>query len=231
MASQYDKAASGRQDGAVLRRDGAAFLFAKRAIDLVGASLALVVLLPVAAVVCLVVKLGSAGPVLFRQKRLGKNGVPFTLYKFRTMRDGAPLVRNADGSAFVGAGDPRLTRAGRFLRDSTLDEIPQLVNVLKGDMSLVGPRPDLVEQLGLYDDLMRRKLEVRPGMASLSLARGRNSLAWYKRAELDVYYVDHRSLVLDAKVFLMALLMVLLRRGVYYPVDYEGETGGRARAD
>jgi lipopolysaccharide/colanic/teichoic acid biosynthesis glycosyltransferase len=202
---------------------GTAFLFAKRAIDLACASVALVVLLPVVAVICVVVKLGSKGPVLFRQKRLGKGGAPFTLYKFRTMRDGAPMLRNADGSAFVGEGDPRLTREGKFLRDSTLDEIPQLVNVLRGEMSLVGPRPDLVEQLELYDEMMRRKLEVKPGMASLSLVHGRNSLAWYKRAELDVYYVDHRSLLLDAKVFLMALLLVLLRRGVYYPVDYEGE--------
>jgi lipopolysaccharide/colanic/teichoic acid biosynthesis glycosyltransferase len=223
MASRFPNAMTNGQNSAASSRNGKAFLFAKRAIDLVGASLALVVLLPVVVVVCVVVKLGSPGPMLFRQKRLGKGGVPFTLYKFRTMRDGAPLVRNADGSAFVGAGDPRLTRAGRFLRDSTLDEIPQLVNVLKGDMSLVGPRPDLLEQLELYDDLMRRKLEVKPGMASLSLVHGRNSLAWYKRAELDVYYVDHRSLLLDAKIFLMALLMVLLRRGVYYPVDYEGE--------
>jgi undecaprenyl phosphate N,N'-diacetylbacillosamine 1-phosphate transferase len=204
-------------------RPGTAFLFAKRAIDLAGASLALVVLLPLTALICAVVKLGSHGPVLFRQRRLGKGGAPFTLYKFRTMLDGAPMLRNADGSAFVGAGDPRLTRAGKFLRDSTLDEIPQLFNVLRGDMSLVGPRPDLVEQLELYDDLMRRKLEAKPGMASLSLVRGRNSLAWYKRAELDVYYVDHRSLLLDAKIFLMALLLVLLRRGVYYPVDYKGE--------
>ena len=204
-------------------RPGKAYLFAKRAIDLIGASLALVVLLPLSLLISVVVKLGSPGPVLFRQERLGKGGVPFTLYKFRTMRDGAPMVRGADGSAFVGAGDPRLTRAGKFLRDSTLDEIPQLVNVLKGDMSLVGPRPDLVEQLELYDDLMRRKLEVKPGMASLSLVHGRNSLAWYKRAELDVYYVDHRSLLLDAKIFLMAFLLVLLRRGVYYPKDYGGE--------
>ena len=155
------------------RRPGTAFLFAKRAIDLAGASLASIVLLPVVAVICIVVKLGSPGPVLFRQRRLGKNGVPFTLYKFRTMRDGAPMLRNADGSAFVGAGDPRLTRAGRFLRDSTLDEIPQLINVLRGDMSLVGPRPLVPDE--------------------------------------------------DAKIFLMAFLLVLLRRGVYYPKDYGGE--------
>ena len=221
MASPKATAASTKA-AAAERRPGMFFSPTKRAIDVVGASLALLILLPVAAVIAVVVKLGSPGPVLFKQSRLGKGGVPFTLYKFRTMRRDAPVVRNADGSAFVGEGDPRLTRAGRFLRDSTLDEIPQLLNVIKGDMSLVGPRPDLVEQLELYDEMMRRKLEVKPGMASLSLVHGRNALAWRKRAESDVYYVDHRSLLLDAKVFLMAFLLVLLRRGVYYPKDYEG---------
>jgi undecaprenyl phosphate N,N'-diacetylbacillosamine 1-phosphate transferase len=221
VASPKTTAASAKVTAAE-RRPGRFFSPTKRAIDLVGASLALLVLLPVAAVIAVVVRLGSPGPVLFKQSRLGKGGVPFTLYKFRTMRQDATLVRSADGSAFVGEGDPRLTRAGRFLRDSTLDEIPQLLNVIRGDMSLVGPRPDLVEQLELYDGLMRRKLEVKPGMASLSLVHGRNSLAWRKRAESDVYYVDHRSLLLDAKVFLMAFLLVLLRRGVYYPKDYEG---------
>jgi lipopolysaccharide/colanic/teichoic acid biosynthesis glycosyltransferase len=207
----------------MLKPSGRLFRFVKRALDVIVSALALVVLLPLVAVIALAVKLSSPGPVLFRQQRLGQGGGPFTLYKFRTMLHESPMVRGRDGSAFVGAGDPRLTRVGRLLRDSTLDEIPQLVNVLKGDMSVVGPRPDLLEQLELYDDLMRRKLEVKPGMASLSLVHGRNSLAWYKRAELDVYYVDHRSLLLDAKIFLMAFLMVLLRRGVYYPKDYEGE--------
>jgi undecaprenyl phosphate N,N'-diacetylbacillosamine 1-phosphate transferase len=221
VASPKATAASAKVPAAE-RKPGRFFSPTKRAIDVIGASLALLILLPVAAVIAVVVRLGSPGPVLFKQSRLGKGGVPFTLYKFRTMRQDATLVRNADGSAFVGEGDPRLTRAGRFLRDSTLDEIPQLINVIKGDMSLVGPRPDLVEQLELYDGLMRRKLEVKPGMASLSLVHGRNSLAWRKRAEVDVYYVDHRSLLLDAKVFLMALLLVLLRRGVYYPKDYGG---------
>jgi len=194
-----------------------------RAVDLVAASLALVVLAPLAVLIGVAVKLSSPGPVLFRQARLGKGGVPFTLYKFRTMRRDAPAVRNPDGSAFVGAGDPRLTRAGRVLRDYTLDEIPQLLNVLRGEMSVVGPRPDLVEQLGLYDDLMRRKLEVKPGMVCLSLVHGRNSLSWHRRAELDVYYVDHRSLRLDAEIFLKGCVSVLLRRGVYYPEDYKGE--------
>jgi undecaprenyl phosphate N,N'-diacetylbacillosamine 1-phosphate transferase len=197
--------------------------FVKRAVDLVAASLALVVLSPLVVLIGAAVKLSSPGPILFRQARLGKGGVPFTLYKFRTMRDNAPAVRNPDGSAFVGAGDPRLTRAGRWLRDYTLDEIPQLFNVLRGEMSVVGPRPDLVEQLELYDDLMRRKLEVKPGMVCLSLVHGRNSLSWHRRAELDVHYVDHRSLRLDAEIFLKGCAVVLLRRGVYYPEDYEGE--------
>lgn len=205
------------------RERGKLFTYAKRACDLITASLALVVLSPLIVLIIVVVKLGSPGPVLFRQARLGRDGVPFMLYKFRTMRHNAPMVRNADGSAFVGAGDPRLTRAGRFLRDYTLDEIPQLINVIKGDMSIIGPRPDLVEQLELYDDLMRRKLEVKPGMACLSLVYGRNSLSWYRRAELDVQYVDRRSLRLDAEIFFKACVSVLLRRGVYYPKDYKGE--------
>ena len=192
-------------------------LCVKRAVDLVAASLALVVLAPLVVLIGAAVKLSSPGPILFRQARLGKGGVPFTLYKFRTMRHNAPAVRNPDGSAFVGANDPRLTRAGRILRDYTLDEIPQLFNVLRGEMSVVGPRPDLVEQLELYDDLMRRKLEVKPGMVCLSLVHGRNSLSWHRRAELDVYYVDHRSLGLDAEIFLKGCAAVLLRRGVYYP--------------
>jgi undecaprenyl phosphate N,N'-diacetylbacillosamine 1-phosphate transferase len=206
------------------KRSEKLFLFVKRALDLLVASLALVVLSPLIVLIGVIVKLSSPGPVLFRQARLGKEGVPFVLYKFRTMRDGVPVMRGADGSAFVGIGDPRLTRTGRFLRDYTMDEIPQLLNVLRGEMSIIGPRPDLVEQLELYDDMMKRKLEVKPGMACLSLLKGRNSLPWYKRAELDVYYVDHRSLRLDAEIFFKGCISVLLRRGVYYPEDYKGGT-------
>ena len=188
----------------------------KRIEDLVVASLALIVLSPLIVIIAVAIKLTSPGPVLFRQARLGKAGVPFILYKFRTMRDNVPMVRGADGSAFVGAGDPRLTRIGKFLRDYTLDEIPQLINVLRGDMSVIGPRPDLVEQFELYDDLMKRKLEIKPGLVCLSLVGGRNSLSWHKRAELDVYYIDHRSLWLDAEIFFKGCISVLQRRGVYY---------------
>jgi undecaprenyl phosphate N,N'-diacetylbacillosamine 1-phosphate transferase len=197
----------------------------KRAVDVLVAVLFLILLAPLILIIVIAIKLTSPGPLLFRQARLGKDGVPFTLYKFRTMRDNVPMVRSADGSAFVGAGDPRLTRMGKFLRDYTLDEIPQLINVLRGEMSVIGPRPDLVEQFELYDDLMKRKLEIKPGLACLSLLRGRNSLTWYKRAELDVYYVDHRSLRLDTEIFFKGCLSVLQRRGVYYSDNYDGKTG------
>lgn len=196
----------------------------RRTIDVLVASLAMIVLSPLTLLIAIAVKLSSPGPVIFRQTRLGKGGVPFTLYKFRTMRRNVEMIQSADGSAFVPAGDARLTPIGRVLRDFTLDEIPQLMNVLKGDMSLVGPRPDLVEQLELYDDLMRRKLEIKPGMVCLSLLLGRNSLAWRKRVELDVYYIDHRSLRLDAEIFLKGCVLVIQRRGVYYSDDYDTRT-------
>jgi lipopolysaccharide/colanic/teichoic acid biosynthesis glycosyltransferase len=193
---------------------------AKRLLDITVASLALVVLSPLLVLIAILIKIDSPGPVLFRQKRLGRGGIPFTMYKFRTMKHNATVVRNPDGSYFVGANDPRLTRIGRFLREFTLDEIPQLINVLKGDMSLVGPRPDQVADLELYDDLLKRKLEVKPGMANLALIHGRNLLSWRQRAEWDAYYVDHRSLRLDLEILLKTAVLVLLRKGVYYPEDY-----------
>jgi len=196
---------------------------AKRLMDIVLAAIALIVLSPFLILIAIFIKIDSPGPVLFRQKRLGMDGVPFTMYKFRTMYQNAPTVRNPDGSYFVGANDPRLTRVGRFLREYTLDEIPQLINVLKGDMSLVGPRPDQVADLELYDDLLRRKLEVKPGMANLALVHGRNLLSWRQRAEWDAYYVDHRSLRLDLEILFKTAVLVLLRKGVYYPEDYPNQ--------
>jgi len=192
----------------------------KRLRDIVLASLVLIVLSPFLLLMAICIKLDSRGPVLFQQKRLGKGGKPFTIYKFRTMQHNVPVVRNADGSLFVGDKDSRLTRVGRFLRDYTLDEIPQLLNVLKGDMSVVGPRPDLVEHLELYDDLMKRKLEVKPGMASLALVHGRNTLPWRKRIELDVHYIDHCSLKFDLEILLKGTVLVVLRKGVYSQQDY-----------
>jgi undecaprenyl phosphate N,N'-diacetylbacillosamine 1-phosphate transferase len=206
-----------------VKRPGKWFSFAKRALDLITASLSLIILSPLIAAISVAVKISSPGPVLFRQERLGKGGVPFVLYKFRTMRHKAPVMRNDDGSTFVGSKDPRLTAVGRFLRETTLDEIPQLVNVLKGEMSVVGPRPDMAEQLALYDEEMKRKLEVKPGMASLPMTLGRNSLPWRRRVELDIYYIDRRTLRFDCEIFFKSFVLMLLRKGVYYPLTEDEE--------
>jgi lipopolysaccharide/colanic/teichoic acid biosynthesis glycosyltransferase len=189
----------------------------RRAFDLVVAGSATLVLSPAMLLIAALIRLESPGPVLFRQQRLGKHGLPFTIFKFRTMLHGAPPVYNADGSMYVGDDDPRLTRVGRFLRETTLDEIPQVFNVLKGEMSVVGPRPDTVDQLEAYDDLMRRKLEVKPGMASIALLHGRNSLGWRERAQLEVDYIERSSVLADTGIFLRGLGMLLLRRGIYNP--------------
>jgi undecaprenyl phosphate N,N'-diacetylbacillosamine 1-phosphate transferase len=191
--------------------------FSRRVFDLVIAGSATVILAPAMLVIAVLIRRESPGPVLFRQKRLGLHGRPFSIYKFRTMLHGAPPVFNSDGSMYVGDEDPRLTRVGRFLRETTLDEIPQVFNVLRGEMSIVGPRPDTVEQLEAYDELMRRKLEVKPGMASIALLHGRNSLGWRERVRLEVDYIERSSLIGDLDIFLRGLLALVLRRGVYNP--------------
>jgi len=191
--------------------------FIKRCLDVAISSIALICLLPLLAVLAILVKLDSPGPALFRSRRLGMNGVPFTMYKFRSMRRNAARQENADGSCRGVKGDPRITRVGRILREFSLDELPQLWNVLIGDMSLIGPRPDEVAEAIYYDDLLRGKLRVRPGITNLPAVRGRNSLSWKKRAELDNFYVDHLSFGLDLEILVRTPLVVLSRKGVYTP--------------
>ena len=186
----------------------------KRLVDMLGAGVALVVLLPLLAAVALAIKLTSPGPIIFRQRRLGRSGEPFSLCKFRSMRVNAPDIRNHDGSAFSGEGDPRVTPIGRFIRKTSLDELPQLFNVLKGDMSLVGPRPDQVDQIRFYDEQEKRKLLVKPGITGLAQISGRNDIPWKLRKALDVRYVDERSLLLDFQILLRTIPYVLLRRGI-----------------
>lgn len=190
---------------------------AKRVLDVLVSGAAVIALSPVMAAIAIAVRLTSRGPALFRQRRLGRGGSPFTLYKFRTMRAGAPDVRNADGSTYNAPDDPRLTRLGRFLRATSLDELPQLLNVLKGDMSLVGPRPELVDQLRFYSPEDKRRLLVRPGITGLAQLSGRNTAAWSERRQLDLDYVRRRSLWLDASILFRTLPYVLLRRGIYVP--------------
>ncbi len=174
----------------------------KRALDLVGSSVGLLVAVLPMAIIAVVIRLRMGSPVLFRQERPGLGGRPFTLIKFRTMRAGA------------GDDDVRLTRLGRLLRTTSLDELPELWNVLVGDMSLVGPRPLLVEYLPRYSPRQARRHEVRPGLTGLAQVEGRNLVAWEERFELDVRYVDTHSLALDLRIIARTVSAVLRREGI-----------------
>jgi lipopolysaccharide/colanic/teichoic acid biosynthesis glycosyltransferase len=182
----------------------------KRWIDVSVAAVGLVVLSPVIAAVALAVRRSLGRPVLFRQERPGLYGRPFTIVKFRTMRGAGP-----DG---LGAPDgERLAPMGSFLRSSSLDELPELVNVLKGDMSLVGPRPLLMRYLDRYSETQARRHEVRPGITGWAQVNGRNALTWEQKLELDVWYVDHRSLGLDLRILVRTFGHVWRREGINQP--------------
>lgn len=182
----------------------------KRTFDLVVAALATLFLTPVVVVIAIGVRIRLGSPVLFRQRRPGRDGRPFTLLKFRTMRtDNGP-----DGDS---SDDARLTGVGRFLRRTSLDELPELINVLRGEMSLVGPRPLLMEYLPLYSPEQARRHEVRPGLTGWAQVNGRNALSWEEKFSLDVWYVDHRSFLLDLRILWLTLGGVLSGRGVSQP--------------
>jgi lipopolysaccharide/colanic/teichoic acid biosynthesis glycosyltransferase len=202
-----------RRPGDVGRRGGHAV---NRPLDVVGAGAALILTSPVLGIAALAVKLEDGGPVLYRQRRVGKNGGEFELLKLRTMVVDAE--RQGAGYA-VDRGDPRITRAGRVLRRLSVDELPQLWNVLRGEMSLVGPRPTLRYQIERYTERQRRRLEVKPGLTGWAQIHGRASVPWDDRIELDVWYVEHRSPWVDLKI--LARTPFALFRGTY-----KGATGG-----
>ena len=188
----------------------------KRLVDLLGALLGLVLAAPALALAALAIKLEDRGPVLFRQKRVGRDGVEFELLKLRTM------VQNAEqlGAGYaVDRGDSRITRSGRVLRRSSIDELPQLWNIVRGEMSLIGPRPTLAYQVEKYTPRQRRRLEVLPGLTGWAQVHGRAKLPWDERIELDVWYVDHRSLKTD-------LLILLLTPVALFSGTYRGPSGG-----
>ena len=186
----------------------------KRLMDLIASAAALLVLSPILLVLAIVIRLDSRGPALFRQPRLGEQRVPFTIYKFRTMQVNAPDVRNADGSTFNADDDPRVTRVGRLLRKTSLDELPQLISVLKGDMSLVGPRPDVADALRIYRPQDYIRLTVKPGITGWSAIHGRNTVPLDQRRDLDIEYVTKYSLRLDIEILLRTIPYVLASRGV-----------------
>jgi lipopolysaccharide/colanic/teichoic acid biosynthesis glycosyltransferase len=180
----------------------------RRLVDVVVATVAAAVLAPVVAVVALLVLSSAGSPVLFRQERVGRGGVTFTILKFRTMR---PQFHPGEPDA------ERLSPLGRFLRASSLDELPQLWNVLRGDMSLIGPRPTLPEQVAAYSPRQRGRLAVRPGLTGLAQVEGRNTLSWPERIELDLWYIAHRSLLLDLRIVTRTVRHLLRPTGVTGP--------------
>jgi sugar transferase EpsL len=183
----------------------------KRTFDVVGASFALLVVWPVMAAIAIAVWWTMGSPVIFRQVRPGRYGQPFELLKFRTMTE----ARGPDGALLPDAD--RITRLGRFLRRTSLDELPELVNVLRSDMSIVGPRPLLMEYLSLYTPEQMRRHEVRPGITGWAVVNGRNALDWEERFRLDVWYVEHRSLWLDLRILVETVGLVLSGHGVNAP--------------
>ena len=155
------------------------------------------------------------GPIFYNAPRLGKDGKIFIMYKFRSMKVNAPDIKNEDGSTFNSEDDPRLTRIGKIIRKTSLDETPQLLNIIKGDMSIIGPRPDLPEHRELYEGNEERKLEVRPGITGYNQAYYRNALPWKERIQNDIYYIDNMSFWFDIKIFFITIVSVLKCEDIY----------------
>jgi lipopolysaccharide/colanic/teichoic acid biosynthesis glycosyltransferase len=190
----------------------------RRAIDLAGASVALLLSAPVLGIAALAIRLESRGPAIYRQRRAGLYGQPFDALKLRTMVHGAEQL---GAGLAVNANDSRITRVGAVLRRTSIDELPNLVNVLRGDMSLIGPRPTLPVQVEQYTERQRGRLSVRPGITGWAQVNGRAALPWSERIELDLYYIEHRSLALDLRILWRTAAMVLGGSGLY-----KGESGG-----
>ena len=184
----------------------------KRALDLVVSLIGLAVLAVPFLLVAAAIRFDSPGPALFRQERTGYRGAPFLVWKFRTMRTGA---ESESRGAFTTAGDPRITRVGAVLRRVGLDELPQLINVLRGEMSLVGPRPTLPYQVERYNDRQRRRLLAKPGLTGWALIKGRNSLTWPEKIDLDLWYVDHWSFWLDLRILVVTPFVVVSGKGLF----------------
>lgn len=185
------------------------YKFFKRFFDIIIACLALVILSPVLLIFSLLIKLDSKGPVIFKQKRLGKGGKEFEIYKFRSMCVGA---EKTGSGVYSGKGDARVTKIGKIIRATSIDELPQLVNIIKGDMSFIGPRPPLTYHpwtIDKYTPEQLRMFEVRPGITGWAQVNGRKEVEWHKRIELNVWYVDNMSLFLDIKILFMTVFKVV----------------------
>lgn len=183
-------------------------IFFKRPMDFIISLIAIIVLSPVLITVAILVRVKLGSPILFKQERPGLNEKIFTMYKFRTMTD------EKDSNGKLLPDEKRLTKFGKFLRSTSMDELPELFNILKGDMSIVGPRPLLVQYLPLYNDHQKRRHEVRPGLSGLAQVNGRNSISWDEKFDLDVKYVDNITFVGDCKIILLTIIKAILRENI-----------------
>lgn len=202
----------------------------KRLFDVVVSSVLLLILAPLMLITILLIRITSEGPAVFLQQRVGREGRLFTIFKFRTMRLNAPDLRHEDNSTYNAEDDPRVTKVGKILRKTSADELPQLLNVLYGDMSLVGPRPELPEGPKEYTERQFARLRVRPGMTGLAAIEGRNNLPVCERRDLDAAYATNWSLGLDLQILLRTIPAVLARRGIHRaasPESMASSIGGR----
>lgn len=189
--------------------------YIKRVLDILIAILLLPLLLIITIFIAPIIYFTDKGNVFYNANRLGKNGKIFKMYKFRTMKENCEDIRNEDGSTYNGRDDPRLTKIGKIIRKASIDEMPQIINVLKGDMSFIGPRPDLPEHISKYEDKEKRKLEASPGITGYNQAYFRNSIEWKDRIKNDIYYIDNLSFKLDLKIFFKTLKTILKEENVY----------------
>ncbi|MGV8155103.1 MAG: sugar transferase [Alkaliphilus sp.] len=199
--------------------------YMKRLFDFIFALLLIPFIAPVVAICGLFIKIEDKGPIFYVNERLGRNKEIFKMYKLRSMKVNAPDIRNEDGSTFNANNDPRLTGIGKFIRKTSLDELPQIINVLIGNMSFIGPRPDLPEHIKCYKGDEARKLDVLPGISGYNQAYYRNSTEWKERLKNDVYYVDNIGLWLDVKILFKTIDSVIFNRGIYVQSKFKDVKG------
>ncbi len=187
----------------------------KRILDFIIGLIALPFIIVITLIMAPIIYFNDKGPIFYNASRLGRNGKPFKMYKFRSMMVNAPDIRNKDGSTYNGDDDPRVTKVGRFMRKTSIDELPQFLNVLLGDMSLIGPRPDPLDDMEIYTEYQKKKLNVRPGITGYNQAYYRNSVEQNEKFEHDVYYAENISFFLDIKIFFKTIATILTRDNVY----------------
>ena len=201
--------------------------FGKRILDVLIGIIAMPILLVLIIVFGPAIWLEDRGPIFYNAPRMGKDRVPYKMYKFRSMKVNAPDLVMEDGSTYNSADDPRMTRVGSFMRKTSLDEFPQFLNVLIGNMSVIGPRPDLERETLLYEGNEGEKLTVKPGITGYAAVYGRNAVPWHDRLKMDVYYVHHLSFGLDAKIFFRTFSTIFSQEGIYVE---NGQAAGQAAA-